>query len=356
MKTTAGDWQPIALDVADRMMRSAILETCRAAYMAAKGNEPDDLNQRLADRHQTLLYDVLAAKHDGRGDQLEKMGNGLVRMILLAMRDAAFAPLLDMTWYRAIIIARWADQDLKGARAEVSGIDEDGQPSGPRETERRYKQAVSGRADETKFRTKGVVARGHRLTYAMLEANGFAGLDACIKHFERFGFGRYVCHVLAKELPRLATEKRASDIAQITKIVTSTGVLSRYLQPTTTFILRHEIASDHAAKRALEALAFIETSPHATARFTKDLEAILPKPKRKVSPDVLAWQRHPHWSRIPQRAAAEHGRRLFQRSIYKWIIATEENGDPDNHPLNFIEYDRRYGRRDSMLLLGDPVR
>jgi hypothetical protein len=137
MKTTAGDWLPIALDVADRMMRSAILETCRAAYLVAKGKEPGDIKQRLATRHQTLLYEVMSAKHDGRGDQLEKMGNGLVRMILLAMRDGAFAPLVDMTWYRAIIIARWADQDLEGARAEVSGVDEDGQPPGPRETERR---------------------------------------------------------------------------------------------------------------------------------------------------------------------------------------------------------------------------
>jgi hypothetical protein len=56
------------------------------------------------------------------------------------------------------------------------------------------------------------------------------------------------------------------------------------------------------------------------------------------------------------RAAADYGRRMFQRNVHAWIMATEENGDPDNHPLNFIEYDRRYGQRDSMLLLGDPVR
>jgi hypothetical protein len=190
----------------------------------------------------------------------------------------------------------------------------------------------------------------------MLEANSFAGLDACIAHFEGFGFGRYVCHVIANELPRLATESRSSDIVQITKIVSSSGVISWYLQPTTTFILRHGIATDNATKRALEALAFIDTDVEAKAKFTEKVEATLPKPKRKVSPDVLAWRRHPRWSKFPQRAVAEMGRRMFQRSIYEWTIAIEENGDPDNHPLNFIEYGRRYGRRDSMLLLGDPVR
>lgn len=356
MKTTAGDWQPIARDVADRMMRSAILEACRAAYMVAKGKEPGDFKERLANRHQTLLYEVMAAKYDGRGDQLEKMGNGLVRMILLARRDGAFDPLVDMTWYRAIIIARWADQDLDGARSEVSRINDDEQSTGPRETERRYKQAVSGLPDKTKLLAKGVVERGHRLTYAMLEANGFAGLDACITHFERFGFGRYVCHVLAKELPSLASASRAADIQKITEIVAYSGVISWYLQPTATFIVRHGIASDNATKRALEALAFIDTDPEAKAKFTEKVEATLPKPTRKVSPDVLAWRRHPRWSRFPQRAVAEMGRRMFQRSIYEWTIAIEENGDPDNHPLNFIEYGRRYGRRDSMLLLGDPVR
>lgn len=355
MKTTAGDWLPIAMDVADRMVRSAILETCRAAYLVAKGKAPDDLKLRVANRHQMLLYDVMAAKYDGRGDQLEKMANAVVRMMLLAMRDDAFTPLLNMTWSRAIIITRWADQDLSGARTEVSHTDEDGEAVGPRETQRRYKEAIAGLADHA-GREADQTVRGHRLTYAMLEANGFAGLDACIAHFEQFAFGKYVCHVVAKELPSLASASRADDIKKITEVVASSGVISWYLQPTATFIVRHGIASDNATKRALEALAFIDTDPEAKAKFTEKVEATLPKPKRKVSPDVLAWRRHPRWSRFPQRAVAEMGRRMFQRSIYEWTIAIEENGDPDNHPLNFIEYGRRYGRRDSMLLLGDPVR
>lgn len=355
MKTTAGDWLPIAQDVADRMMRSAILETCRAAYLVAKGKEPGDIKQRLAARHQTLLYEVMSAKHDGRGDQLEKMGNALVRMTLLALRDEAFAPLLAMNWRRAIAIARWADHDIDAARAELQTTDEYGEAPGTRETERRYKQALENRTDKTGEQSDRS-GRSHRLTYAMLEANDFAGLDACIAHFEAFGFGRYVCHVIANELPRLATESRSCDIVEITRIISSCGVISWYLQPTTTFILRHGIATDNATKRALEALAFIDTDPEAKAKFTEKVEATLPKPKRKVSPDVLAWRRHPRWSKFPQRAVAEIGRRMFQRNIYEWIMATEEHGDPDNHPLNFIEYGRRYGRRDSMLLLGDPVR
>lgn len=355
MKTTDGDWQPIAFDVADRMVRSAVIETCRAAYMTAKGKEPGDVKLRLANRHRVLLYDALAAKHDGRGDQLEKMGNAVVRMILLALRDTSFAALLSMNWRRAITIARWADHDPEAARDEVLRVDADGAPPGTLDTERRYKEAIAGLTDHA-GREAVQTVRGHRLTYAMLEAEEFAGLDACITHFEQFAFGRYVCHVIAKELPDLASRGRADDIKKITEIVASSGVISWYLQPTTTFILRHGITSDNPTKRALEALAFIDTDPDATAKFNKNVEATLPKPKRKVSADVIAWRRHPRWSRFPQRAVAEIGRRMFQRSIYEWTIAIEENGDPDNHPLNFIEYGRRYGRRDSMLLLGDPVR
>lgn len=355
MKTTAGDWLPIALDVADRMLRSIIIETCRAAHLVAKGKNPGDIKIRIANRHQLLLYDVMALKHNGSGDQLEKMGNAVVRMILLALRNDAFAPLLTMNWRRAIAIARWADHDINSARAEIQRTEENGEAPGTRETERRYKQAIADtpdRAGDESARSD----RSHRLTYAMLEANGFAGLDACITHFEQFAFGRHVCHVVAKELPSLASASRADDIKKITEIVASSGVISWYLQPTTTFILRHGIASDNPTKRALEALAFIDTDPDATAKFNKNVEATLPKPRRKVSADVIAWRRHPRWSRFPQRAVAEIGRRMFQRSIYEWTIAIEENGDPDNHPLNFIEYGRRYGRRDSMLLLGDPVR
>lgn len=355
MKTTNGDWQPIAFDVADRMIRSAVIETCRSAYMTAKGKEPGDVKLRIANRHRVLLYDALAAKHDGRGDQLEKVGNAVVRMLRLALRDNSFAALLAVNWRRAITIARWADHDLEAARSEALRLNADGSPPGTLDTERRYKEAIA-RAKDNGDRASEFSIRDHRLTYAMLEADEFAGLEACITHFEKFAFGRYVCHVVAKELPDLASRSRADDIQRIKHIVASSGVTSWYLQPTTTFILRHGIASDHATKRALEALAFIDTDPEATAKFNKNVEATLPKPKRKVSPDVLAWRRHPRWSKFPQRAVAEIGRRMFQRNIYEWIMATEEHGDPDNHPLNFIEYGRRYGRRDSMLLLGDPVR
>lgn len=354
MKTTAGDWQPIAQNVADRMMRSAILETCRAAYLTAKGKTPDDPKLRLANRHKVLLYDVLAPKYDGRGDQLEKLGNAIVRMIVLALHDDGFINLASMNWRRAITIARWADHDISAARAEIERLDDDGNPPGTLDTERRYKTAIAAIPKEGQERA--APTRSHRLTFAMLEANGFARLDACIAHFERFRFGRYVCHVVANELPSLASASRANDIQKITEIVASSGVISWYLQPTATFVVRHGIASDNATKRALDALAFIDTNPGASTRFKRDVEAILPKPQQTVSADVLAWRRHPRWSRLPQRAAAEFGRRLFERSVYEWTIAIEEHGDPDNHPLNFIEYARRYGRRDSMLLFGDPVR
>jgi hypothetical protein len=333
-------------------MRSAILEMCRAAFMTSRGKDPGDVPSQIAERQQRLLHNVMSLKHQGRADQLEKMANACVRMILLAQKDPAFVGLTEMNWRRAITIARWADVNIAAARDEMLRTEDDGSQPGTRDTERRYKAATASPAGADR---KDAV-RQHRLSYDMLEENGFAGLDASITHFEQFGFGRYVCHVLARELPRLAAEARADDIETITSIVQASGVASYYLQPTAAFVLRHRITEDMATKKALDALTFLDVDRAIADRFRELVDGLIPKPKRKVTADVLAWRNHPRWSRIPMRAAADYGRRMFQRNVHAWIMATEENGDPDNHPLNFIEYDRRYGQRDSMLLLGDPVR
>jgi len=354
MKTTAGEWLPIAKNVADRMMRSAILETCRASFMMANKKAPGDVKRRLADRHQALLYEVMAQKYNASGDQLEKMANAAVRMMLLALRDETFSPILSMTWYRAITITRWADHDMSSARDEVVRTGDDA-AIGPRETERRYKEAIARLGPTQKSDANGGTDSGHRLTFAMLEANEYAGLEAILAHFEGFGFGRYVCHVIAKELPRLATETRFADIQTITRIVNASGVTSSYLKPTAQFLMRHTITSHHATRMALDKLGFVKTYPKNSEQFTADADTILPKRKFHFTKDVIAWQQHPKWSRFTQRAAAEQGRALFKRDIYAWIMATEENGDPDNHPLNFIEYDRRYGHRNILFLLGGPT-
>ncbi len=89
-----------------------------------------------------------------------------------------------------------------------------------------------------------------------------------------------------------------------------------------------------------------QSIPTAYEWLFKQFELMVPRKQLvKMTPTRRPWKAHPRWSKVPQHRAADYGRRLFERNFYEWCMAIEEFNDPDNHPLNFIEYDKRYARR-----------
>ncbi len=102
-------------EVIDRLTRGEIHETVRHAYRIKIGVDPGNLRTRISDLQRRMLEEALSDRFEAPPDDLEKIGFGLVRMILLAHRDSRFLHLVDLSWNSAIIIARWADVDADGA-------------------------------------------------------------------------------------------------------------------------------------------------------------------------------------------------------------------------------------------------